>query len=144
MVSTVVVLHANLHEICSVTIFHDSILHVIDNTCQGTSYGLLVLRLSCFDDVFNHSTIILSNLVSHRRDSWTGWRSVNDGGCRGWVLAGRIACGLSLGMNGTLNQVMDVSWCLDSVNGSDDEKTSSEHFVIFFFFANVFQLLRLD
>ena len=69
MVSTVVVLDANLHEIFKVTIFHDRILYVIDNTCQGTSYGLLVLRLSCFDDVFNHSTIFLRNLVSHRRDS---------------------------------------------------------------------------
>ena len=144
MVSTVVVLDANLHEIFKVTIFHDRILYVIDNTCQGTSYGLLVLRLSCFDDVFNHSTIFLRNLGSQRRGSCTGLRIVNDGGCRGWVLAGRIACGLSLGMNGTLDQVMDVSWSLDSVNGSDDEKTSSEHFVMFFFFANVFQLLRLD
>ena len=144
MVSTVVVLDANLHEISNVTIFPDSILQFIGNTCHGTSYGLRVVRLSLVDDVSNHLTLILHNPVSSRRDSCTGLRIVNDGGCRGWVLAGRIACGLSLGMNSTLNQVMDVSWCLDSVNGSDDEKTSSEHFVMFFFFANVFQLLRLD
>ena len=145
MVSTVVVLDANLHEISNITIFPDRILHLIGNTCHGTSHGLRVLRLSLVNESSNRWNVFIQNEVSQSRGSWIGaMRIVNDGGCRGWVLAGRIACGLSLGMNGTLNQVMDVSWSLDSVNGSDDEKTSSEHFVMFFFFANDFQLLRLD
>ena len=51
---------------------------------------------------------------------------------------------LSMGTNGTLNRVMGVSWRLDSINGSDDERLAPSIFAALFLANSLVYLIASD